>query len=270
MRLLSILLLLIMLTGCAADTPAQTTAPEKAQEQEVSAMNITVADTRPSCLAIESGRCFYGEDEQGNFYRILWAETDALAEGIAVRVEYRDWKALKYPNGYPDGGYTPQYEVTAISVTPQSASPDAVRSAADAMLARRCHVTDLSGFVISTVTDERGRSFVEYGIPGGFYLVAVSAEGTAEYVFDGMEKYAEYLPLATPQAIRQADEKLSAQAPSGSYYFSVNDEGYLCLNAEVIVHFEPDPPADENELVMSGCGIDHEHLFFSERICPKP
>lgn len=277
-----ILSITMMFSGCAdssAPTETTTTAQVEALSEPLpDTMDMTIAPTIPSGIPIEPGRCFYAYDENDDLYRVLWEQTDALAPEAEVQVDYHSLTKLEYPDGYPDGGYTPQYEITAAAVTvlqapaPQEA-PGSVRSAADDFLARRCDVTDLSGFVISTVTDERGKSFVEYAMPGGYYLVAVSAAGEAEYVFDGMEEYAHYLPLATPEAIRQADERLSAQLPtsdrSSGAYFSVDDEGCLCLNAEVIVALEP-PEPDENGLVMSGCGIDHDHLFFSEIICSKP
>ena len=216
-----IVILSIALTffGCAEDNAhtsitSTTSAPvESLSEPLEDTMDMTIAQLRPSGIPIEPGHCFYAHDEGGNFYRVLWEQTETLVPEAKVQVNYHSQTKLEYPDGYV-GGYTPQYEITAVAVTVlEIPEPLTDRSVADDFLARRCDVTDLSGFVINTATDERGRSFVEYGVPGGFYLVAVSAEGTAEYVFDGIEEYAHYPPLATPQAIRQADEISSAQAP---------------------------------------------------------
>ena len=57
----------------------------------------------------------------------------------------------------------------------------------------------------------------------------------------------------------------------GTYNYIVNadqfNDGYLCLVAEVIKQLEPPASQEtEGEVVDGGCGIDHEHLFFSERI----
>lgn len=64
-------------------------------------------------------------------------------------------------------------------------------------------------------------------------------------------------------------EAVSVYSNSSDFYLQIND-GYLCLVVEVIKQI--DPPAlqeIEGEFVDRGCGIDHEHLFFSERISTK-
>ena len=47
--------------------------------------------------------------------------------------------------------------------------------------------------------------------------------------------------------------------------FQIDAEGYLCLTMEYI----GPPRYDENGNNLSGC-IDHEHYFFTERLCSKP
>jgi hypothetical protein len=75
----------------------------------------------------------------------------------------------------------------------------------------------------------------------------------------------------TDELIEQAEDKIAAAIanyPENSgYYLSTDSEGYLCLCVEVIR--EIDPPnvvVDGDYTISSGCNIDHEHLFFGERI----
>jgi len=52
---------------------------------------------------------------------------------------------------------------------------------------------------------------------------------------------------------------------------SLDSENYLYLYGEVIVHI--DPPNTEiykGEVYSDGCGLDHDHLYFRERISLKP
>ena len=69
-------------------------------------------------------------------------------------------------------------------------------------------------------------------------------------------KYSAYLPFATDDKINAAEEKLTKQLEKyethSRFYLSIDDQGYLCLNAEVIV---------------DSLFNDHEHKFFTERIC---
>lgn len=79
------------------------------------------------------------------------------------------------------------------------------------------------------------------------------------------------LEAATPQMIENAEriilEQLEAYSGNGGMYLSLDAQGYLCLQAEVIVNI--DPPNTQvygDEVVASGCNIDHKHVFFSQRI----
>ena len=77
---------------------------------------ITVAETLPSCVAIEEN-CFYGTDKDGNFWRIYCDDTSSIVEGGIYEVEIGDHTELTYPNGKPDGGWTPEYEATAVKIS---------------------------------------------------------------------------------------------------------------------------------------------------------
>lgn len=88
------------------------------------------------------------------------------------------------------------------------------------------------------------------------YRVWMSRKGDIQSVDAyGIGTYACYLPLATAEAVKAAEERLAAQSgDGGGFYLVIDDEGYLCLETEVI----------------RGSGDDHQHYFYIERICGKP
>ena len=73
-----------------------------------------------------------------------------------------------------------------------------------------------------------------------------------------------YLDAATPAAIAAAEAELEAFLASyddykgGGGYLTIDKEGYLCLSAEIIV---------EKKMTLPWEDEDHEHKFFSVRIC---
>ena len=79
----------------------------------------TIAETLPSCVAFEykdgNPYCFYAYDDDGKLYRVLWNNFDGLNEKDRIVVDHNDnIIALNYDE-YPSG-WTPQYEITAISI----------------------------------------------------------------------------------------------------------------------------------------------------------
>ena len=73
---------------------------------------------------------------------------------------------------------------------------------------------------------------------------------------------------AMEKVLSHVDEA-SAGRPHLEIYI---DEGYLCLYGEIIRDIDP-PETDvlENgDVIASGCGVDHEHLYFRERISLEP
>ena len=78
------------------------------------------------------------------------------------------------------------------------------------------------------------------------------------------EEEAKYLKRIDVGMLKKAEKKIAAEISqyddrNSGYYIDIW-EGYLCLAVEVIVEF--DAP-DEN-------GMDHDHVFFRERITKKP
>ena len=90
------------------------------------------------------------------------------------------------------------------------------------------------------------------------------------------DDHVEYLPKIDKALFEAAMEKVLSHVDEESAYrphFEIFvDEGYLCLYGEVIRDI--DPPETEvlenGEVLSSGCGVDHEHLYFRERISLEP
>ena len=89
-------------------------------------------------------------------------------------------------------------------------------------------------------------------------------------VIELYEEQESFVPYITDELVETAENKIneavSAYSNSSDFYLQIND-GYLCLVVEVIKQLEPPSSQEtEGEIIDGGCGIDHEHLFFAERI----
>ena len=84
------------------------------------------------------------------------------------------------------------------------------------------------------------------------------------YIWD---HYKEYLRKIDLDLLRAAEEKLIAETSQYTddphFALTVDDDGFLCLYVEVIIHFDPPATAESSE---AGYEHDHEHKFFRERI----
>ena len=92
-----------------------------------------------------------------------------------------------------------------------------------------------------------------------YYNVRISADGEVIEIDGGYHNYRQFTKGATAERIAAAEAALADQLKDygdkhSGYYLSIDQEGWLCLNCEVIVD--------------KAFG-DHEHKFFTERIC-KP
>lgn len=102
------------------------------------------------------------------------------------------------------------------------------------------------------------------------YRAEFSADGRVVKTSASFEgEYSRYLTGATPEAIAAAESglagQLAAYGQSASYgYLTIDEAGYLCLSAEVIVELDQPFGGIFSE---GGCGVDHEHVFLRERIC---
>ncbi len=110
---------------------------------------------------------------------------------------------------------------------------------------------------------------IETDEDGDQYLV-LPVSGERVLIWDNQKPYVKdidgYLLRAAEEKIT---EEVSGYSNNGGFDLQVY-KGYLCLYVEVIVKL--DPPAPDisvdgtADYVLNGCGIDHEHRFFSERI----
>lgn len=77
--------------------------------------------------------------------------------------------------------------------------------------------------------------------------------------------YTQYLDDIDLDLLKAAEKKireeLSQYSDTQVDFYLQDREGYLYLIAEIIVDITPPSGAED-----SGCGIDHEHKFFEERI----
>lgn len=82
-----------------------------------------------------------------------------------------------------------------------------------------------------------------------------------------------FVSLITDELVETAEKAIlqdvSEYQNNSGFYLSV-DDNYLYLSVEVIRDIAP-PSSDtsEDEYVHGGCGFDHEHIFFREKISEK-
>ena len=240
-RILAIALTLIMvlaaLTGCMS--PQKPSGDEGEQNPSGKRLPIvmTIAETLPSCVAFEykdeKPYCFYAYDTEGKLYRVFWNDFTGLSEKDVIVVDHNDdIKTLTYDE-YPSG-WTPQYEVTAICIKPNE--------------------------MASCVSDEDGM----------YYLILPQSKDKIKI----RDEQRLFVPYISDSLVESAEKKIandiSKYNNNSGYYLQVTED-YLCLAVEVIKQLDPSASQDTgDEVVGGGCGIDHEHLFFSERItlCP--
>jgi hypothetical protein len=102
------------------------------------------------------------------------------------------------------------------------------------------------------------------------YQVYFEADGSVKKTVDiSRGEYSRFLKNATAERIAAAKAALADQLAEydrhSGYYLTIDEDGYLCLSAEVIV--EITPSLLDKLLSEEGCGVDHEHKFYNERIC---
>ena len=88
-------------------------------------------------------------------------------------------------------------------------------------------------------------------------------------VIELYEEQVRFVPYVTDALVEAAENKITndvSQYSNQSDFFLQITNNYLCLVVEVIKSIDPLVSTEEGEIVDGGCGIDHEHLFFSERI----
>ncbi len=162
---------------------------------EDTVLNMTIAETLPSCLAFEDGYCFYAYDVYGSLYRVLWTDHSKLEEKCRVKVYFTFKKMLVYDE--PASGWSPMFEVTATKVEPYSRSY--VKSQDDL-------------YEISLPDCEKnvklGRDYIKY-VP---------------YIYDDL----------IDKAVEKLSESVKQYDNNSGHYLSIDKDGYLCLSIEVI------------------------------------
>lgn len=225
-RILALILTLVMiitvLSGCM--DPQNPSGNEGAQPQNPSSsegtqnpadksvsLSMTIAETLPSCPAFEEN-CFYAYDTEGNLYRVLWTDFSGLSEKDQIVVEYSDIKKLTYDE-YPDGGWTPQYEITAT------------------------HVTLERVVLASCLTYESGT-----------YTLTLPQSGEKLKLSEEQERFVRYITDALVEVAEIAITQDIAEHSNNSGFYLQIDEDYLCLVVEVIKYLdEPDEICDDHE-----------------------
>ena len=154
---------------------------------------------------------------------------------------------------------------TEAPLTPEEEA--LVDLAAEALWSERSDLPDRECFHVDVSYGANGNTniYVDFDLYIGSYRtwesygVTINANRTVTSISGGHHNYRQYLKGATAERIAAAEAGLDRQIARygdkhSGYYFTVDDEGYLCLTCEVIVD--------------KAFG-DHEHKFFTERIC-KP
>ncbi len=149
----------------------------------------------------------------------------------------------------------------------------AIRKVSDPVVMEHYGLKDLSSYSIEITKDIGDQIWVKYtfclhGYRTGEYAKVYLSQEDYTFVdayFDTPE-YSPYLKLVSKKDVRNAAAKLDEKvAPYGEnppgYFYQLRD-GVLSLCVEVIENIEP--TEEQIKLGLSGCNVDHQHLFFEE------
>ncbi len=255
----------------ATPTTVETKDDTVNHDEEYEILQMTVAEAHDGCSVFvydehKRGYCFYAYDEKGNFYRVLWHEFEELAEKGSVIVTDCTVKELEYPEGPPDGGFTPKYELDPGWVWSEAAWN--LLEIADKA------ATDVSGIELSSL---KSRYYLREGVYKFYYQFMLCGIETDEQYCLWLspngelvdtevhnKEFSKYIGTdiesEIPNAIARINAKAGEELPMFLFYFQVDDEGYLCLGLETIVDLNPGDPG-----YGEGCG-DHRHDFYQEKL----
>ena len=168
-----------------------------------------------------------------------------------------------YTFSVPFGGESKIFKSILVVNAPLTDEELAIIEFADTFITKEYPSLALENCRADINQNAKGEYSVEYTLTiSGYrtyecYHVNFNADKTVRNFYANYEgKFSAYLPYATDDKISAAEEKLTNQLEKyetrSGFYLSIDDQGYLCLNAEVIV---------------DSLFNDHEHKFFTERIC---
>lgn len=153
-----------------------------------------------------------------------------------------------------------------------------IRVIADPEIIKLYNTTDFSNFTIDiydNVKDHNSTSEPRYSVYYRFQLCGIRTEEqtrvelNSDFTIANVRPYDHgvYSSLQnkdTARAVQAAKAKIEEESPysidESEYYYDIDDDGYLYLKVELIVQRAPD------DLNTGGCG-DHDHIFYSERVC---
>lgn len=102
----------------------------------------------------------------------------------------------------------------------------------------------------------------------GAYVLTLPSNGEKITLKDDFTPFVPYIADALVVAAeKKITDEIAEYSNSSGFYLQISED-YLCLVQEVIHYM--DPPETAGSETLSGCGIDHEHLFFSQQISLFP
>lgn len=186
---------------------------EKVPSQETSTsiqlvMDMNIVYSMPSCPAFEEN-CFYATDSNGDLFRVKFDDMSGLYQGQSIRVTYFSTSKLKieYPNGYPDGGYTPKYEVTAIKAEPLPAQNEYVS-------------------MVYFIQEDAGHYWGAPNLEGAkYYAIPVTAEERDTLL--KMEEGRVWQDTRLSSSLPASHMTMNVVVDGSWNFFSVNDDRYI-------------------------------------------
>lgn len=209
-------------------------------------------ETLPFANTCDAAKCVFKKGEKAQ-YTYYFYTNEKSSEGL-------------YTFKVPFGGEYKVFESILAVNAPPTEEELAVEDLADAFITKEYPALSLENCRVDINQNTKGEYSVEYTLAiGGYrtyesYHVKFNADKTVGNSYANYEgKYSAYLSFASEDKISEAEEKLTKRLEKyethSGFYLSIDDQGYLCLNAEVIV---------------DSLFNDHEHKFFTERICGLP
>ena len=228
--------------------------------------SLTLLDENGEEVTLTTGSIQFPEyyliGTEGNFAELSTLTEDTILYGSVSPTEQKS-----------DGGITFSglYRWNPREVDP--AQQAKMRAVTDPFVKKTYGVTDLSPYDVEIST-----GYVRYNLKIGGYrtneTIYVNLDDqltVTNHMYPDQGKYSCFLKNATEEAIRGAEERMREKCQkhgdTGSgFYLQIDQEGYLCLAVEFIVTIDP-PKLDEDGNEIGGCGYDHDHVFYMERIC---